>query len=65
MAANNPSYQHGRPYEIDDVSVPHGIIIYSRQPFRIIRDERILEPRPVANPKKTEDFLKNVRVSLR
>ncbi len=64
MAANNPSFQHGRPYEMDDASMPK---VFGSKPwklFRTVREPRIGILELKRNPITTEDLFHNVKASL-
>lgn len=64
MATNNPSYQHGRPYPMDDAPMPKTLGVKQRPVFRTRREMRPGEIKIVGKPTNPEELLQNIKASL-
>lgn len=64
MATNNPSFQHGQPYQIDDTPIPKVTPSQPRQVLPTTREIRTKEAVMINRPTDAAQFLNNIRASL-
>jgi hypothetical protein len=64
MSTDVPSYQHGKPYEIDKFSLPKSLGREQKSDFNTSRDTRRTEKTMISNPTTIPHLLQNIKVSL-
>ena len=64
MSADVPSYQHGKPYKMDNVAIPKSLGVRQRAAFNTSRDTRCTNMTMVKDPQTIPQLLQNIKVSL-
>lgn len=64
MAATVPSFQHGRPWPIDNMSAPKSLEFKNQPTINTKPQATPTKTEKIENPRTADDFMTNFRIDL-